>query len=83
MEEEEKIFDLTWDRIALFCALGLAAGLALAYIEMRSKIRKLERSTQPTSGAKTPYPSAMFCTSCGSRRPPFGVFCPNCGSKLK
>jgi transglutaminase-like putative cysteine protease len=83
VEEEEKIFDLTWDRIALFCALGLAAGLALAYIEMRSKIRKLERSTQPTSGAKTPYPSAMFCTSCGSRRPPFGVFCPNCGNKLK
>ena len=83
VEEEEKIFDVTWDRIALFCALGLAAGLAIAYTEMRSRIRKLERSLQPGIGAQIRHPSAMFCTSCGSPRPPFGVFCPNCGNKLE
>lgn len=83
VEEEEKAVDVTGERILLLCLLGLAVGLTLAYIRIRSRVRKLEKMAQPTIGTLGPYSAPMFCISCGARRPPSGGFCPNCGNKLE
>jgi hypothetical protein len=83
VEEEEKTVDVTGERILLLCLLGLAVGLTLAYVRIRSRVRKLEKLAQSTSGTQGPYSAPIFCISCGARRPPFGGFCPNCGNKLE
>jgi len=83
VEEEEKVLDVTGERIFLLLLLGLALGLTFAYIRIRSRVGKLEKLVQSTSGMPGSYSSPMFCTSCGSRRTPFGTFCPNCGSKFE
>lgn len=83
VEEEETIGWVTWERVALVCVFVLAFGLALAHTKMRSRIRRLERSLQSVTGIPGGHPTRMFCTSCGSQRPPFGNFCPSCGNKLE
>ncbi len=79
---EEDGFEFTWDKVVLIGALAGILGLALAYMLMRVRIKKLERSLQSPPGAQGAYPSPVFCTSCGAQRPASGRFCTKCGSKL-
>jgi len=80
--EEDRFLALTWDKVVLICVLAGTLGLALAYMLMRARIRKLEKSLRPAPGAQGAYPPPLFCTSCGAQRPPFGTFCTRCGNKL-
>jgi len=80
--EEDRLFEFTWERVILACVLAGTLGLALAYMRMRTRIKKLERSSHLVSGTQGAYPVPMFCTSCGAQRPAFGRFCPECGNKL-
>jgi len=79
--EEDRLFDLTWDKVVLICVLAGILALASAYMLMLRRIKKLERSLRLAAGAQGAY-APLFCTSCGAQRPPFGKFCTRCGSKL-
>jgi len=82
VEEEEALLQLTWERVFLIALLGSVFVLVFVHTRMRSRIRRLEKSLQPTSRAQGPYPTPMFCTVCGAPRPAAGSFCTNCGSRL-
>ena len=83
VEEEEILFELTWEKIVLGCLLAATAALALAYTLMAAKVKKLERASRFAPGVQAPYPTPMFCTSCGAQRPALGRFCTRCGSRLE
>lgn len=80
--EEDGVFEFTWERVALICLLAATMGLALAYMQIRARIKRLERSSQLPESLRGPYSAPAFCTSCGAPRPPFGKFCTRCGSEL-
>lgn len=80
--EEDGLFEFTWDKVVLIGLLAGILGLALAYMLMRTRIRRLERSLRLAPGVQGAYAAPLYCTSCGAPRPAFGEFCTKCGSKL-